>query len=391
MWEFFSTDDEPFHPDLELELWANPEDDELFLVYADWLLDRGIPRGELIRLDYDLARVQDATDRAALELRRQELLREHPELGPAQLMKVLDQARAAWEELPDWRQRDQTLGFLRWRNGFIQQVRFEARMEEPVGLLEELLTHPAARFLQELTVGEVGSGFSYAALAEALTLYGSPSLRRLHLADARHADLEWMPLEDLSGLWAELPRLETLVLRGTRMHLGDRLPCNQMKELQLISCSLVQENVASVTQHIWPKLERLHLYLGDPERLPLHYASGQEVGVEHLAALLSGEAVPALRHLGLMNTVLSDEIVAALVDAPVLGQLETLDLSLGTMSGEGAQHMRQHRVAFQHLREIHVAENSIPQRDFAELQVALPAVRGDRQKSPDHRYVSFWE
>lgn len=46
--------------------------------------------------------------------------------------------------------------------------------------------------------------------------------------------------------------------------------------------------------------------------------------------------LPALRHLGLRNSEIQNEIAAAVASAPVVARLHTLDLSNGTLGDEGA-------------------------------------------------------
>lgn len=58
---------------------ANPEDVGARLVYGDWLVERGDVRGELIRVQCDLAGPLDEERRAALEQRETELLRAYRE------------------------------------------------------------------------------------------------------------------------------------------------------------------------------------------------------------------------------------------------------------------------------------------------------------------------
>ena len=58
--------------------------------------------------------------------------------------------------------------------------------------------------------------------------------------------------------------------------------------------------------------------------------------MEDLAPILAGARLPALKHLGLRDAEIADEVAAALAGAPVVARLETLDLSLGTLSDAGA-------------------------------------------------------
>jgi uncharacterized protein (TIGR02996 family) len=85
----------------------DPDDDGVRLVFADWLEERGDPRGEFIRVDCALAQLPAGDRRMpALEMRRQQLLAEHRDawLGPLR-------GRAyAWE----------------FRRGFVEEVTADA-------------------------------------------------------------------------------------------------------------------------------------------------------------------------------------------------------------------------------------------------------------------------
>jgi uncharacterized protein (TIGR02996 family) len=67
------------HDDAFLQIiLENPDDDAPRLIYADWLEERGDPRGEFIRVQCELARLpQRHPGRAALEAREAQLLAEH--------------------------------------------------------------------------------------------------------------------------------------------------------------------------------------------------------------------------------------------------------------------------------------------------------------------------
>jgi hypothetical protein len=98
-----------------------------------------------------------------------------------------------------------------------------------------------------------------------------------------------------------------------------------------------------------PSLERLELWLGDD-----NYGGGTTV--EQLAPLLAGERKPALRHLGLQNSPIQDELAAAMASAPVVPQLTSLSLSMGTLSDEGAEALL-HGQPLTHLRELDLSHH----------------------------------
>jgi len=59
--------------------------------------------------------------------------------------------------------------------------------------------------------------------------------------------------------------------------------------------------------------------------------------VADLQPILSGQLFPTLKYLGLRNSHLADEIVAVVINSRLIQRIETLDLSLGTLSDEGAR------------------------------------------------------
>src|SRR4051794_11590535 len=61
------------------DIIANPADESLRLIYADYLDERGDPRGEFIRVQCELARQVPASRREELEARARQLLDEHEE------------------------------------------------------------------------------------------------------------------------------------------------------------------------------------------------------------------------------------------------------------------------------------------------------------------------
>ena len=64
---------------------ASPDDDALRLAYADYLDERGDPRGEFIRIQIDLARLPEGDKRReVLEARERQVLMEHEDefIGP---------------------------------------------------------------------------------------------------------------------------------------------------------------------------------------------------------------------------------------------------------------------------------------------------------------------
>lgn len=164
-----------------------------------------------------------------------------------------------------------------------------------------------------------------------------PALRGLFLADVvgEECEVSWLQMCDITPVIEAFPRLEELVVRGGGSGLNEEtlelrpVRHEALRSLRFESGGLPGQVVRAVGSCELPALERLELWFGSQ-----WYAG--DATVADLAPLLSGGAFPRLRHLGLQNSEIQDEIAAAVASAPVVAQLEFLALSMGTLSDTGA-------------------------------------------------------
>jgi uncharacterized protein (TIGR02996 family) len=385
------------NPELQAALMENLDDAETCLVYADWLQTEGDPRGELITLQHSLAR-EDPKSAAAKKLRQAEteLLAKHPEhFLPAKFAEMMlrKEPKDEWAE----KMAEVESCAVRWQNGWLRSAHIARGNEDDDPhalevLVQELLGHPSARLLQELTIGPLGiyDEYDYGEVMDAIIKARPGSVRRFEIANfwTEHTELSWSYLGDVSGIYRAMPRLEQLKLRGGSMTLGT-INTPSLKSFAVETGGLSADCIKSICGAKWPNLESLSVYTGDEDY-------GAEGDLESLAPILEGEGIGKLRHLGLMNCTFTDEICRALPSSKILGQLETLDLSLGTMSDEGAGALAQHKVAFKHLKRIDLSENFLTDKGTEALRQAELEVSLGNQKEPydwdeDGRYVSVGE
>ncbi|MFF2721246.1 STM4015 family protein [Streptomyces sp. NPDC058011] len=161
-----------------------------------------------------------------------------------------------------------------------------------------------------------------------------PALRGLFLADVvgEECEVSWLRMCDITPVLQALPLLEEFTVRGCgQQGLGLR-PVRHaaLKSLRFESGGLPGDLVRAVAASELPALERLDLWFGSSWY-------GADATVDDVRPILSGGTFPRLRHLGLQNSELQDEIAAAVSSAPVVAQLETLALSMGTLSDTGGE------------------------------------------------------
>jgi uncharacterized protein (TIGR02996 family) len=125
------------HPGLIARIAADPDEVAHYLVYADWLLEQGDPRGEFIRVMEGLEQFPANLD---LERHRDALWEQHE----------LRFRRPAWAQLD-----------LRWRWGFVESLRLEQTVVANAGYrswvestIMSVFRHPSGRFLRRLHAGE---------------------------------------------------------------------------------------------------------------------------------------------------------------------------------------------------------------------------------------------
>ncbi|WP_184503589.1 STM4015 family protein [Streptomyces botrytidirepellens] len=161
-----------------------------------------------------------------------------------------------------------------------------------------------------------------------------PALRGLFLADvmSEQCQLSWLRMDDVAPVLEAYPRLEEFTVRGCGSGGLAFRPVRheRLRVLRFESGGLPGEVVRAVGASELPRLEHLALWLGVEQY-------GGDATVADLAPVLSGARFPALTHLGLQDSELQDEIAAAVASAPVVAQLASLDLSMGTLGDAGAE------------------------------------------------------
>ncbi|MCK9872844.1 STM4015 family protein [Nocardiopsis dassonvillei] len=180
-----------------------------------------------------------------------------------------------------------------------------------------------------------------------------PNLRSVFVGDitADECELSWIHQGDMAPLLAAFPRLERLATRGADSVLGGgglglHVPSHTgLRSLTLESGGLPGRVVREVASSGLPALEHLELWLGVEDY-------GRDVSPRDLEPVLSGGVFPRLRYLGVRNAEDVDAWIPVLADAPVLGGLEVLDLSLGILTDEGARALVERADAFAGLRRL---------------------------------------
>lgn len=408
---------------------ADPNDEGAWSVYADWLQSQNDPRGELAVVQ---ERLRVATKDKALLSAEKKLLKDHAASLVGDLAVYM--TREGKPDIPgvttkpqlepDFRGYESSIVpvAVQWRSGFFQQVTVghpgydwspaskkkkggeddeggedgESMQIDAVKLVLSVLNSPAARFMTSLRIGmpndpDDGECHFQPLLKKITGHEALGRLRKLYLGDISQGESEnsWVDIGDISKLYPSLKNLRSLTLRGNnRLKLGT-IALPELRELTIVTGGLDKKNLESIAAAKWPKLKRLELWLGDK-----NYGGNSKI--KDLTPILSSKLFPKLQHLALCNSEYADDIAKALPSSTIVKQLESLDLSKGTLTEAGVAALVAGKASLSHLTRIDLADNFIGKSATAAATIC-PAVRTRPQRTADdydgevHRYVALGE
>ena len=203
-----------------------------------------------------------------------------------------------------------------------------------------------------------------------------PRLRRLFVGDivCEECELSWIVQGHLGPLLQAFGSLEHFAVRyGTGLTLGKQdLP--NLKSLTIQTGGMGAQVVRDVLASNLPKLEKLVLWLGTEDY-------GGSVTPDDLRPLLHDDILPALRWVGLCNYDGSDELAVESADAPLLGRIDVLDLSMGTLGNAGGRALlasdRIRRLDRLILRHHYVGPTVLAEMDAAAADGTFPRFEHD--------------
>ncbi|CAO5251332.1 STM4015 family protein [Frankia sp. AgKG'84/4] len=207
-----------------------------------------------------------------------------------------------------------------------------------------------------------------------------PRLRALFLGDItpEEAEISWLETPDITRLFDAFPELEHLEVRGGKDLALRPVRSRVLRTLRLESGGLPAEVVRAVGASDLPALEHLDLWLG----IELY---GGDTTVDDLAGILGGERLPALRHLGLEDAEIADDLAGAVAGAPIVARLESLSLALGALTDPGAERLLAGQ-PLTHLRPLDLHHHYLSDAMMDRVRAALPGANLDQQETPDGEY-----
>ncbi len=343
---------------LEDQCRASPDDPDPWVVYADWLMVKNDPRGEIAAL-----RMQgkEAEAEAKLAQHRKELFDDG-------------------EDGDDLVFRD-AIALTSWSHGFPTgatiKIDFDARTELDA-IVRRFLALPIAAFIDELRLGlaRFESNNDWGPTIRAIAESAQAETMRILCFDefdANEQEISWTAFGDFSAVWQHLPRLEVLSIKSGEGGTLGTIVLPNLRKFVRISGGLRATELASITNAHWPELEHLELWFGQDR----YHAEGHAA---QLLPIFEARGLAKLSHLGLVNCEFSESALQHLIGSPLLRQLRSLDLSNGILANREVDLLVANAAQLAHLTSIDVSSNFLLDLDLVRLRKVLPRVISQSQR-----------
>lgn len=213
---------------------------------------------------------------------------------------------------------------------------YESGEKNAESLVADIMSDPEFLSLTELVIGDWGGAWEddCQALLDGIVEHAEQfsHIQRLFVGDMGYEECEvsWIMQGNYSKLWAALPNLKALTIKGSmELDLGE--VCHEgLEELTIICGGLGSDVIRSIQNAKLPNLKKLLLYIGIDEY-------GFDGDADTVKELLEKADFPKLTYLGITDSEIQDDLTQVVLNSKFMAQIETLDLSLGTLTDKGGE------------------------------------------------------
>lgn len=233
-------------------------------------------------------------------------------------------------------------------------------------MIEDIIADSELPQLEELVIGCWGESWDNNAqpIVDGIVEHNEKfaNVKRLFIGDMdfEECEVSWIEQADYSKLWAALPGLEMLTIKGSsELELGE-IKHSNLKSLEIICGGLPVSVIQSIEKAELPQLEELMLYIGVEDY-------GFDGDVSDIKNLLEKSDFPKLEILGLMDSEIQDEITEVVVKSKYMRQIHKLALSYGTLTDKGGEILLNELPSFENIKEVDLEYHYLSDKMVAKL------------------------
>lgn len=249
-------------------------------------------------------------------------------------------------------------------------------------MVEDILADPEFPELEELIIGSWGGAYeeNCQPILDGIADHAEQfsHIEKLFVGDMDFEDCEvsWILQGDYKKIWKAMPQLKELTIKGSsELELGTI--CHEKLEALTIICGGLPEPVIkAIRKAELPSLKKLVLYIGVEDY-------GFDGTAEDIRTLLEQADFPNLTYLGLLDSEIQDELVEIAVECKFMKQLDTLDLSCGTLTDKGGAILLERVPAYPNLKKLDLRYNYLSEQMKQKLESLSIEVNAEENNLPD--------
>ena len=251
-------------------------------------------------------------------------------------------------------------------------------------MIEEIMADPDLPHLKEIIIGSWGGAWEedcqsiIDGIVENKEKFSH--IEKLYFGDMDYEECEvsWIEQGDYSKLWDALPQLKEFTVKGSMdLDLG-KINHENLESLTIICGGLPVDIFKKIQEARLPKLKKLLLYIGVD-------SYGFDGDLNTIKKFLETADFPSLTYLGLTDSELQDEVTELVLDSKFMGQLETLDLSNGTLTDKGGQLLLDRIPLWPNIRKLDVHYHYLT-NDMVKNLKKLPIALDISDQNEPHKY-----
>ncbi len=390
---------------MEQALVEDPDDLASHMAYADYLHDKGDPRGELIQIQLALEDENHSPhERKKLQAREEKLLKKHEREWVGELAPWLTDQKGL--TLNGHQDSDEEYRYT-FKRGWIDTI--ISTVCSP-SFTARLARSPESRLLRHLAIrSEEGSYDTSDELIGTpdrdhwLSLF--PLLKAENLSNVRIFEVgeldSWEnPSEeyncDSAGIEAvqiikKMPRIEELYLLASEIDMSELFSLRTLNQLRILLVYHMGAEYPLSRLAKNPSLSNLTHLLLYPHGSPGMYNNDEPyLTNDGIKAVLRSKHLTSLTHLQLRMSDFGDKGCKELVNSGRLQQLKFLDLRLGFITDEGANALAECE-DIGNLDYLNVARNQISPEAVCKLKAKVTKIDASDQFEHDHNRESIFE
>lgn len=250
-------------------------------------------------------------------------------------------------------------------------------------MIEDILSDPEFPQLEEVVVGCWGEVWDDNAGAQTIVdgivenKEKFSHIKSLFIGDMDYEECEvsWIIQADYSAIWEAMPQLEKLVIKGSEGLTLGKVKHDKLESLEIICGGLPSKVISEIAGAELPELKKLLLYIGIEDY-------GFDGDTNTIKELLEKADFPKLTYLGITDSEIQDELTKVVLACKYINQIETLDLSMGTLTDKGGQILLDKIGDYPNVKNLDLHYHFLSDEMMKKLEGLSVAVNLEEQEEP---------